>query len=142
MSHIVGTNSETWTRFHILQFTENENGTTKPNGMNMWTDLRSKLKDEFTCIRRSDGSILIDAKTKDNSEELQKINQICNNNVTTSRDIRMNSTRATVLVPEAEFNHPDEIEPCLLKQCEAQGLPVSSVKHLTRSSRKVGEPYT
>ena len=115
MLHIVGTNSETWTRFHVLNFIEEGNDTPKPNGMNMWTELHSRLKDDFTCIRRSDGSVLVDAKTKDNSEKLQKIKEICNNSVTTSRDTRMNSTRATVLVPEAEFNYPDEIESCLLK---------------------------
>ena len=114
MSHIIGTNSETWTRFHVLNFIEEENGSTKPNGMTMGTDLRSRLKDDFTCIRRSDGSVLVDAKMKDKSEKLQKIKEICNNSVTTSRDTRMNSTRATVLVPEAEFNYPDEIESCLL----------------------------
>ena len=97
MSYLVGTNCETWTRFHVLQF--DDESTPKPNGMKMWSELHRKLKDDFTCIPRADGTILVDAKTKTNSEELENINQLCNNNVTISRDLRMNSTMATVLVP-------------------------------------------
>ena len=135
LTQLVGTNSETWTRFHVLNFNEDTDNP-KPNGMSMWTDLHSKLKDEFTCTRRSDGSVLVDAKTKENAEELEKISHICNTSITSSRDLQMNSTRATVLVPESEFNNSDEIESCLLAQCEAQGLPVSSVKHIEIKSRK------
>ena len=134
MTNLVGTNSETWTRFHVLNFSEDD--TIKPNHMRMWTDLSCKLKDDFSCIQRTDGTILVDAKTKDNAEELEKMDQICNNTITTSRDLRMNSTRATVLVPESEFNYPEEIEDSLLIQCIAQGLPVSNVKHFTKKSRK------
>ena len=71
MTHLVGTNSETWTRFHVLNFDEEE-GAQRPNGMKMWSNLHGKLRDEFTCIRRVDGSILVDAKTKENAEELEK----------------------------------------------------------------------
>ena len=98
MTYLVGTNSETWTRFHVLEYSEDDS-TPRPNGMKMWSELHKKLKDEFTCIRRADGSILVDAKTKSNAEELEKINELCNNDVTTSRDLRLNSTMATVLVP-------------------------------------------
>ena len=136
MSHLVGTNSETWTRFHVLNFEEEDNGAPRPNNMTTWTELHFKLRDDFTCTRRRDGSILVDAKTKENAEQLSNISQLGDNNVTTSRDLRMNATRATVLVHEWEFNHASEIESCLLKQCQAQGLPVSSVKHFTRKSRK------
>ena len=99
LSYLVGTNSETWTRFHVLNFDEEES-LPIPNSMKMWTDLHRKLKSEFSCSRRTDGSILIDAKTRENAEELQKISHICDNSVTTTRDLRLNSTRATVLVPE------------------------------------------
>ena len=72
----------------------------------------------------------MDAKTKSNADELEKINELCNIKVTTSSHLRLNLTMATVMVPEAEFNHRDEIEPCLLEQCKEQGLPVSCVKIL------------
>ena len=48
MTYIVGTNIETWTRFHILQF--DDDSTSKLNGMKRWSELYRKLKDDFTCI--------------------------------------------------------------------------------------------
>ena len=81
----------------------------------------------------------MDAKTKDDAEELENMNQLASKNVITSWDLHINATRATVLVREGEFNTVDEIESCLLEQCKAQGLPVSSVKRFTRKSRKSGK---
>ena len=135
MSHLVGTNSETLTRFHVLNF-EEDNVAPRPNNMTTWTELHFKLRDDFTCTRRRDGSILVDAKTKENAEQLSNISQLGDNSVATSRDLRMNATRATVFVHEGKCNRTSEIESCLLKQCQAKGLPVSSVKHFTRKSRK------
>ena len=37
MSHLVGTNSETWTRFHVLNFDEEDSGAPRPNNMTTWT---------------------------------------------------------------------------------------------------------
>ena len=37
MSHLVGTNSETWTRFHVLNFEGEDNGAPMPNNMTTWT---------------------------------------------------------------------------------------------------------
>ena len=77
--------------------------------MTTWTELHNKLRDDFTFIRRHVGFILVDAKTKENAKPLSNISQLGINSVTTSRDLCMNATRATVLVHEGEFNHSSEI---------------------------------
>ena len=97
-SHPLSTFSETWTRFHVLNFEEEDNGAPMPNNMTTWTELHNKLRDDFTFIRRHVGFILVDAKTKENAKPLSNISQLGINSVTTSRDLCMNATRATVLV--------------------------------------------
>lgn len=137
ISHLIGTNSEIWTKFHVLNFIgEEDEAGPNPNEMRMWSDLRYKLNNtNFTCSRRRDGSILVDAKTQENAEEIKKIKSICNKSITTARDALLNSTRGTVLIPRNVFNHVDEIEPNLLEQSQAQGLPVTNVKRFVRTTR-------
>ena len=96
MSHIVGTNSETWTKFYVLNFEGEDNGAPMPNNMTTWT-VTQKLGDDFACTRRDD-FILVDAKTKENAEQLSNISQLGTNSVTTSRDCRMKEN--SIMMPK------------------------------------------
>ena len=90
---LFGINSDSWTRFLVL------NGTGDLDNLDIYEELNKKLKDDFDCIRRRDGSVMIDAKTRRNAIEVEKLQKIQNKNVNTARDLRMNSIRGTILVP-------------------------------------------
>ena len=56
---LFGINSDSWTRFFVV------NGTGDLDNLDIYEDLNKKLKDDFDCIRRRDGSVMIDAKTSE-----------------------------------------------------------------------------
>ena len=89
-------NSDSWTRFFVL------NGTRDLDNLDIYEDLNKKLKDDFDCIRKRDGSVKIDAKTRRNAMEVEKLQKIQNKDVNTARDLRLNSIRGTILVPLSE----------------------------------------
>ena len=64
---LFGINSDSWTRFFIL------NGTGDLDNLDIYEELNKKLKDDFDCIRRRDGSVMIDAKTRRNAIEVEKL---------------------------------------------------------------------
>ena len=90
---LFGINSDSWTRFFILS------GTGDLDNLDICEELNKKLKDDFDCLRRRDGSVMIDAKTRQNAIEVEKLQKIPNKDVNTARDRRMNSIRGTILVP-------------------------------------------
>ena len=73
---------------------------------------------DFTCVKREDRSVLVDAKTKHNAQIVDKLFDIKG---TTSRDTRMNSTLA--------MNAPTdyEVEPFLSLEAELNELCSSEV---------------
>ena len=77
----MSTYSETWTRFNVLNFEEEDNGAHKTNNLTTWIELHNKLRDDFTCTQRQDGFILVDAKTKENAKQLSNTSQLDINSV-------------------------------------------------------------
>ena len=100
---LFGISSDSWTRFFVL------NGTGDLDNLDIYEELNKKLKDDFDCIRRRDGSVMIDAKTRRNAIEVEKLQKIQNKDVNTARDLRMNSIRGTILVPLSEFKNEENL---------------------------------
>ena len=48
---------------------------------------------------------MIDAKTRRNAIEVEKLQKIQNKDVNTARDLRLNLIRGTILVPLSEFKN-------------------------------------
>ena len=101
----------------------------------VYEDLNKKLKDDFDCIRRRDGSVMIDAKTRRNAIEVEKLQKIQNKNVSTARDPRLNSIRGTILVPLSEFKN-ENLEERIQGHLQQQNIPVSNVTIFKKNSRK------
>ena len=137
---LVGPQSDTWTKFFALNFEEPKNDELPLSNMKIWVEIKKLLQNsEFSCVRRSDGSVLVDAKTERNAKILSNTNKLCNTGVTTSRDVRMNSARGIVFVPRTEYMTPCEIEPMIKEQAEDLGIPVSEVSVFTKPSRSSGQ---
>ena len=135
LESMVGPVSESWTRFHVLHMNDDNENDSSDN-VGIWTELQSHLDPGFTCIRRRDGSILIDAKTEKNSEKLEKIKRLCNRSISTTRDEETNTSTGTVLVPRSEFRNPEGLAERILHQAKLQDLPASKAEHYTlRSAR-------
>ena len=124
---LFGINSDSWTRFFVL------NGT---GDLDIYEDLNKKLKDDFDCIRRRDGSVMIDAKTRRNAIEVEKLQKIHNKDVNTARDLRLNSIRGTILVPLSEFKNEENLEERIQGHLQQQKIPVSNVTIFKKNSRK------
>ena len=89
-----------WTKFYSLEFSGMSDSESPPSHIKIWIELGKYLKNsDFTCIKRGDGSVLVDAKTERNAQSLEKLDKLCDIKVTTTRDPKMNSTRGTVLIP-------------------------------------------
>ena len=73
LNELVGPLSETWTRFHVLSLEATEKTDRAPNNLQIWTELRAALNSDFSCVRRKDGSVLLDAKSERNAEAIQNI---------------------------------------------------------------------
>ena len=139
ISALVGPQKDTWTKFFVLHFTP-ENNEPPMSNMKIWVGLRKLLpNNEFSCVRRSDGSVLVDAKTERNAQIIANLNELWSTKVSTSRDTRMNSARGIVFVPKTEYMSPSEIEPMIRDQAEDLGIPVSDVHTFTKKSKRTGQ---
>ena len=94
---------------------------------------------EFSCVRRNNGSVLVDAKTERNADIIAKTKELWNTKITTLRDMQMNSARGIVFVPKTEYITPSEIGPMIKDQAEDLGIPVSDVHIFTKPSRRTKE---
>ena len=112
------------------------NGTGDLDNLDIYDDLNKKLKDDFDCIRRRDGSVMIDAKTRLNAIEVEKLQKIQNKDVNTARDLRLNSIRGTILVPLSEFKNEENMEERIQGHLQHQNIPVSNVTIFKKNSRK------
>ena len=130
IEEMFGVNSDTWTRFFTISIAGDL------DNVEIYDELNRTLKDDFDCFRRKDGAIIIDAKTKHNSEAIQKLTKILHNDITTERDPRMNSVRGTILVPLSEFKNQEDLDIRIHNHLERQNLPVSNVKLFKKTSRK------
>ena len=61
-------------------------------------DFWFELKGDFTCSRRRDGSILINAKMEEN-KVLAERNEICDVDITVARDSILNLATGTAMKP-------------------------------------------
>ena len=129
LDDMFGPRSEMWTRFHIIRGPE-----TLCNAK-IFNDLTRKLKDKFKCYRRKDGSILIDAKTKRNSEDIENMTKIVDKDITATRDQGMNSVRGTILIPDRQFEITEDLEEQILEQLATQKVPASKVTVYRKTSR-------
>ena len=129
LEDLFGPRSEAWTRFHAISVSE------ELDNIEIYEDLNHKLPDEFECFRRKDGTIVIDAKTKRNSDEIEKLQEILNKEVTTSRDPRLNSVRGTILLPLSEFKSAESAEERILKHLQIQNIPASKVSIYNRKTK-------
>ena len=137
---LVGPQSDTWTKFFVFNFKQPKDDETQLSNMKIWVGLKQLLQNsEFSCVRRSDGSVLVDAKTESNAKVIANIKELWNTEVNTSRDVRMNSARGIVFVPRTEFATPSEIEPMIKSQAEDLGIPISDVSIFTKPSRNTGQ---
>ena len=127
---LFGINSDSWTRFFVL------NGTGDLDNLDIYDDLNKKLKDDFDCIQRRDGSVMIDAKTRRNATEVEKLQKIQNKDVNTARDLRLNLIRGTILVPLSEFKNEGNLEERIQGHLQHQNIPVSNVTIFKKNSRK------
>ena len=127
---LFGINSDSWTRFFVL------NGTGDLNNLDIYEDLNKKLKDDLDCIRRRDGSVMIDAKTRRNAIEVEKLQKIQNKDVNTARDLRLNLIRGTILVPLSEFKNEENLEERIQGHLQQQNIPVFNVTIFKKNSRK------
>ena len=81
---LVGPQKDTWTKFFVLNFIP-ENNEPPMSNMKIWVGLRKLLpNNEFSCVRRSDGSVLVDAKTKRNAQIIASLNELWSTKVSTS----------------------------------------------------------
>ena len=129
MEDLFGTQSEAWTRFHAL---------TAPgelDNLDIFEDLSTKLKDDFECYRRKDGSVIVDSKTKRNAEIVEQLQQIKDKDISTSRDQQLNSVRGTILVPLSEFGREEAMEERILNHLLLQKIPASKVTIFRKISR-------
>ena len=127
---LFGINSDSWTRFFIL------NGTGDLDNLDIYEELNMKLKDDFDCIRRRDGSVMIDAKARQNAIEVEKLQKIQNNDVNTARDLRMNSIRGTILVPLSELKNEENLAERIQGHLQQQNIPFPNVTVFKKNSRK------
>ena len=127
---LFGINSDSWTRFFVL------NGTGDLDNVDIHEELNKKLKDDFDCIRRRDGSVMMDAKTRRNAIEVEKLQKIQNKDVNTARDLRLNSIRGTIVVPLSEFKNEENLEERIQGHLQQQNIPVSNVTVFKKNSRK------
>ena len=118
---LFGINSDSWTRFFVL------NGAGNFYNLDIYEELNKKLKDDFDCIRRRDGSVMIDAKTRRNAIEVEKLQKIQNKDVNTARDPRLNSIRGTIPVPLSEFKNEENLAERIQGHLQQQNIPVSNV---------------
>ena len=130
LDQMFGIQSETWTRYHTLTIDGDV------DNVEVYSDLKKKLSDDFECFRRADNSIMVDAKTMRNAEKVEKILKIHNTDASTSRDPRLNSVRGTVLVPLSEFRNSENLEHRILNHLQEQNIPVSKVNIFTKTSRR------
>ena len=130
LEDLFGIQSDAWTRFHVLKIEGNL------DNIEIYDDLCKRLKDDFECFRRKDGSIIVDAKTERNAEEIGKLQQILDSDVSTSRDPQLNSVRGTILVPLSEFKSTENMEARILGHLQHQKIPASSVTLYQKTSRK------
>ncbi|MEL7079706.1 MAG: hypothetical protein AAGM46_28090, partial [Cyanobacteria bacterium J06582_2] len=135
MKSLFGPQSESWTKFFNVTFDENQ----APNNIRIWTEIRKLLgNDDFSCVKRPDGTVLIDAKTEANAKKIRELQAICNVNITTSRDQIMNSKRGTVLIPSSEYDNPAELPQIMQEQIAAQELPISEISIFPVTSKRSG----
>ena len=127
---LFGINSDSWTRFFVL------NGTGDLDNLNIYEDLNKKLQDDFDCIRRTGNSVMIDAKTRRNAIEVEKLQKIQNKDVNTARDLRLNSIRGTILVPLSEFKNEENLEGRIQGHLQQQNIRVSNVTVFKKNSKK------
>ena len=112
---LFGINSDSWTIFFIL------NGTGDLDNLDIYEDLNKKLKDDFDCIRRRDGSVMIDAKTRRNAIEVEKLQK-----PKTKMSIQQ----------ESEFKNEENLEERIQGHLQQQNIPVSNVTIFKKNSRK------
>ena len=79
---------------------------------------------------------MIDAKTRRNAIEVEKLQKIQNKDVNTARDLRLNSIRGTILVPLSEFKNEENMEERIQGHLQQQNNPVSNVTVFRKNSRK------
>ena len=130
IEELFGVNSDTWTRFYTITIAGDL------DNVEIFDELNKTLKDDFDCYRRKDGAIIIDAKTKRNSEAIQKLTKILNKDMTTARDPQLNSVRGTILVPLTEFRDQGDLDTRICNHLNSQNIPVSNVKLFKKTSRK------
>lgn len=133
MEDMFGIRSESWTKYFILNIAGNL------DNVEVATELHRHLPDKFQCSRRRDGSILIDAKTKRNADKIQEMKRLRNCEVRTSRDLQMNSSRGTILVPKRELKDNEDLADKILDNLKVQNLPVSKVHVFKKTSRNKRE---
>ena len=79
---------------------------------------------------------MIDAKTRQNAIEVEKLQKIQNKDVNTARDLRLNSIRGTILVPLNEFKNEENLEERIQGHLQQQNIPVSNVTIFKKNSWK------
>ena len=79
---------------------------------------------------------MIDAKTRRNAIEVEKLQKIQNKDVNTARDLRLNSIRGTILVPLSEFKNEENLEERIQGHLQQQNIPVSNITVFKKNSRK------
>ena len=130
IEELFGVSSDAWTRFYAMSIAGDL------DNVEIYDELSKTLKDDFDCYRRKDGAIIVDAKTKRNSEAIQNLTKLLDREVTTLRDPRLNSVRGTILVPLREFRNQEDLDSRIYNHLERQNIPVSSVKIFKKTSRK------
>ena len=130
IEELFGVSSDSWTRFYAITIAGDL------DNVEIYEELNKTLEDDFDCYRRRDDTIIVDAKTKRNSEAIQKLKKLLNNDITTLRDPRLNSVRGTILVPLREFRNQENLDTRIYNHLERQNIPVSSVRIFQKTSRK------
>ena len=86
--------------------------------LDIYEDLNKKLKDDCDCIRRRDGSVMIDAKIRRNAIEVEKLQQSCQY----SKRPETKSIRGTILVPLGEFKNEENLEERIQGHLQQQNM--------------------
>ena len=127
---LFGVRSDSWTRYFAMTISGDL------DNVEVFDELYQYLPDNFDCTRRTDGSIIIDAKTKRNSTKICQMQTLRNCEVTTTRDLLLNSKRGTILIPPREFKSTENLEAKILRSLKIQDLPVSKVRVFEKSTRR------
>ena len=79
---------------------------------------------------------MIDAKTRRNAIEVEKLQKIQNKDVNTARDLRMNLIKGTILVPLSKFKNEENLAERIQGHLQQHNIPVSNVTVFKKNSRK------